>query len=110
MSERESFIKLQELVDEGVLEETGPEEVVIADEFYDILEKSLKALRERERAGEELPDDLLKGATLISYIKFRGEVSESDLPLKVSLIMSCLEIVQDRRLEEWTMKTRMRRR
>lgn len=101
---------LQALVEEGVLEETGPEEVVITDRYLDVLEKALKGLRERERAGEDLPEDLLRGAVLLSYMGFKGEVSETELPLKVSLILGCLEIIQESRLEEFSMITRIRRR
>jgi hypothetical protein len=110
MRRARSYRKLQELVEEGVLEETGPEEVVITDRYLDVLEKALKGLINRERAGEDLPEDLMKGAVLLSYMEFRGEVSETDLPLKVSLIMSCLEIIQENRLEAWSMITRIRRR
>ena len=106
---RESFNGLRELVEEGVLEETGPEEAIIAEDFLNLLEKSARALRDRERAGEKLPEDLLRGAVMISYITFRGEVSETELPLKVSLILSCLEFIQENRLEEWSMINRLRR-
>lgn len=109
MSESEKNRKLQELIDEGVLVETDPEEVVISEEFSGYLEKGLEVINRLEKEGVELPEDKTRGVAICAYIGFRGEANEEDLPVKVGLITSFLEIVRDNRLEEWAMKTRIRR-
>ena len=108
---QETANRLRELIEEGVLEETDPEEVVISDGFTDLLETALRGLRAQELAGEELPEDLLGGAVMLSYVTFlgKGGVSEEALLLKVSLLKTILEAGQENRLEEWAMKTRIRR-
>ena len=110
MSESEKILKLRELIEEGVLEETDPEEVIFSEGYIKILESALKGLIAQELAGEELPEDLLGGAIMFSYISFmgRGGVSEASLLLKVGLLKTILETGRDNRLEEWAMKTRIR--
>jgi len=111
VSESEKKIKLRELIEEGVLEETDPEEVVFSEGYIEILENALNGLRAQELAGEETTEDLLGGAIMLSYISFmgRGGVSEESLMLTVSLLKTILETGRDNRLEEWAMKTRIRR-
>jgi len=107
-SEEETRIKLQELVEEGVLEEVDPEEVVISEEFLGYLEKGVASINRLEREGVELPDNRTRGVALYAYMGFRGETTEEDLPIKVSLITTVIELIRDNRLEEWVMKTRIR--
>ena len=107
---QETANRLRELIEEGVLEETDPEEVILSEGYTEILETALKGLRAQELAGEELPEDLLGGAIMLSYVSFMGRgVSEESLLLKVGLLKTVLEAGQENRLEEWAMKTRLMR-
>ena len=108
-SEEETTLKLPELVEEGVLEELDPEEVGISEEFLGYLEKGLALINRLEREGVELPENKTKGVALYAYTGFIEETTEEDLPIKVSLITTIIELIRDNRLEEWVMKTRIRR-
>lgn len=104
----ETTLKLQELVEEGVLEEINPEEVVISEEFLGYLEKGVATINRLEMEGVELPENKTRGVALFAYMGFMGETTEEDLPIKVSLITTVIELLRDNRLEEWVMKTRIR--